>query len=331
MYFIFLTQLHGSSSIPKKSSFGTEQQMPQSPLFPQRAERKNSEFLKKMISSNAFDNSLLDSLTLSQNNFYDFKPASNITSPVKTETPSSSLPPILPTSFTPIKNLPSTLPSVGSLSLKTLPPLKCDSSKSSNSGDSRKGLNRASSPSSPGAVSSHTRIIDVDLSNMFKISGGPSGRGFVGLKNIGNSCYMNSVLQCLIATRSLIQVFFTGEFKRFLNPSNPLSTKGACASAFSDFISKILREENGVAVSPSSFKEIISKYSSQFAGTDQQDSQEFLAFLLDSLHEDLNQGLMVKGGVGFSCKSLPEWVKRNPSEKEEEEDQMVSDLVLYYS
>lgn len=36
------------------------------------------------------------------------------------------------------------------------------------------------------------------------------------------------------------------------------------------------------------FRESLVRFAPRFSGTDQQDSQEFLLFLLDGLHEDLN-------------------------------------------
>lgn len=39
---------------------------------------------------------------------------------------------------------------------------------------------------------------------------------------------------------------------------------------------------------PRSFKNCISNISEQFQGYDQQDSQEFVSFLIDGLHEELN-------------------------------------------
>ena len=41
-------------------------------------------------------------------------------------------------------------------------------------------------------------------------------------------------------------------------------------------------------ITPSAFKDIVGGCKSQFRGTEQQDSQEFLGFLLDCVHEDLN-------------------------------------------
>jgi ubiquitin carboxyl-terminal hydrolase 4/11/15 len=40
---------------------------------------------------------------------------------------------------------------------------------------------------------------------------------------------------------------------------------------------------------PRDFKKTIGRFASNFSGYGQQDSQEFLAFLLDGLHEDLNR------------------------------------------
>lgn len=46
---------------------------------------------------------------------------------------------------------------------------------------------------------------------------------------------------------------------------------------------------SGTAFSPRQFKSTIGRFNSAFSGYQQQDSQEFLAFLLDGLHEDLNR------------------------------------------
>ena len=42
-------------------------------------------------------------------------------------------------------------------------------------------------------------------------------------------------------------------------------------------------------IAPREFKTTIGRFAQQFSGTSQQDSQEFLAFLMDGLHEDLNK------------------------------------------
>lgn len=111
--------------------------------------------------------------------------------------------------------------------------------------------------------------------------------GLTGLKNVGNSCYQNATLQCLSATIPLAKFMLDGSYKKAINTVNPLGTQGALAEAFAHLL-KVMWSEQYTFVSPVTFREAISRFASTFRGYDQHDSQEFLAFLLDGLHEDLN-------------------------------------------
>lgn len=111
--------------------------------------------------------------------------------------------------------------------------------------------------------------------------------GLTGLKNVGNSCYMNSTLQCLSATIPLARFLLEGSYKRAINHVNPLGTQGALAEAFAQLV-RVMWSEQYTFVSPVTFREAITRFAPAFRGYDQHDAQEFLAFLLDGLHEDLN-------------------------------------------
>ncbi|KAF9512677.1 hypothetical protein BS47DRAFT_1382832 [Hydnum rufescens UP504] len=109
-----------------------------------------------------------------------------------------------------------------------------------------------------------------------------------GLKNLGNTCYMNSILQCLSATVPFARFFKDGRWKSAVNMMNPLGSKGHLAQAFSTIVSEMWRQEY-IYLSPTMFRKSICLHAPQFNGTHQHDSQEFLSFLLDGLHEDLNR------------------------------------------
>jgi len=66
-----------------------------------------------------------------------------------------------------------------------------------------------------------------------------------------------------------------------------LGTKGRLANEYYKFLSVVWNEHLPV-VSPNNIKEVISDFNSEFKGTEQHDSQEFLSCILDGLHEDLN-------------------------------------------
>ncbi|KAE8611761.1 hypothetical protein XENTR_v10012591 [Xenopus tropicalis] len=112
--------------------------------------------------------------------------------------------------------------------------------------------------------------------------------GLCGLSNLGNTCFMNSALQCLSNTPPLTRYFVTDEYKKEINRENPLGMKGEIAVAYAELIRQIWSGEHSY-VAPRMFKTQVGRFAPQFSGYQQQDSQELLAFLLDGLHEDLNR------------------------------------------
>ncbi|KAK4764233.1 hypothetical protein SAY87_013671 [Trapa incisa] len=126
-----------------------------------------------------------------------------------------------------------------------------------------------------------------DSVRILKSSGEAGSLGLTGLQNLGNTCFMNSALQCLAHTPKLVD-YFLGNYTKEINHGNPLGMDGEIALAFGDLLRK-LWEPGAAPLAPKTFKMKLARFAPQFSGFNQHDSQELLAFLLDGLHEDLNR------------------------------------------
>uniref|UniRef100_A0A672HYP4 Ubiquitin carboxyl-terminal hydrolase n=1 Tax=Salarias fasciatus TaxID=181472 RepID=A0A672HYP4_SALFA len=109
--------------------------------------------------------------------------------------------------------------------------------------------------------------------------------GLTGMKNIGNSCYMNAALQALSNCPPLTQFF--------LDCSGLVRTdkKPALCKSYQKLISELWHKKRPSYVVPTSLSHGIKLVNPMFRGYAQQDTQEFLRCLMDQLHEELKEPL----------------------------------------
>lgn len=125
-----------------------------------------------------------------------------------------------------------------------------------------------------------------------RLSGAGAGPGAcVGLSNLGNTCFMNSTLQCLFGVREILDYFCeaTKERSSLREKVGMGGTKGAIAPAFGDLVRRVRTASKASVVTPSAFLDRIKARDRKWGGMRQHDSQEFLQFLLNGLREECNR------------------------------------------
>uniref|UniRef100_I3M629 Ubiquitin carboxyl-terminal hydrolase n=1 Tax=Ictidomys tridecemlineatus TaxID=43179 RepID=I3M629_ICTTR len=108
-------------------------------------------------------------------------------------------------------------------------------------------------------------------------------RGLTGMKNLGNSCYMNAALQALSNCPPLTQFFLEcGGLVR-------TDKKPALCKSYQKLVSEVWHKKRPSYVVPTSLSHGIKLVNPMFRGYAQQDTQEFLRCLMDQLHEELKE------------------------------------------
>ena len=100
-----------------------------------------------------------------------------------------------------------------------------------------------------------------------------------GLRNLGNSCYINSIIQSLVSTELLIS--------RLAPTSRKQSFKLNGMSNELLFLSKELKSGKCGVISPTNFRRELIRANSEFDNKNQQDAHEAKLCVLDNMHQEL--------------------------------------------
>lgn len=161
------------------------------------------------------------------------------------------------------------------------------------------------------------------------------GKGYTGLQNLGNTCFINSCIQVLSHTYELTELLNKEDLEKHIKPNIP---ETHLTLEFRELI-KVMWSNNGV-LNPARFLHILQQVAAAkkkeiFTGFAQNDTTELLQFLIDCFHTSISRPKQFPeksprgGGGGGSapaeetiCKS----VEKFRSEQYEKEYSEIMDL-----
>ena len=113
--------------------------------------------------------------------------------------------------------------------------------------------------------------------------------GLIGLTNTENTCFMKSVLQCFSNTRAFHDYILRDEYSFDINTTSAM--KGVLIKAFAALMCDLWKrlDEADRVLTTAPFKAQLQRFGPRFIGSQQQEAQEFLRYLLKGLHEEVNR------------------------------------------
>ncbi|CAG2115717.1 unnamed protein product, partial [Medioppia subpectinata] len=137
------------------------------------------------------------------------------------------------------------------------------------------------------------------------------GTSITGLKNLGNTCYSNAVVQCLLNTTEFSS-FFSRNLK--INKNSKYGSNGELVMELAALFRHMAYPSFYTMLSAKDFRQAVSKHIKDFVPGAQQDSHEFLVKLFEKLHDDLNESTKwdvintgVSEGLSLDARAMKFW------------------------
>lgn len=118
-----------------------------------------------------------------------------------------------------------------------------------------------------------------------------TGKGLCGLINLGNKCFLNSILQCLFSTMSLTDYILSTQYLEDLTIENRRTKEHYLLMSYVTLVNNVY--DLNQLIKPKTFVENLSMFHRKYFSMNQQDSHECLLYILDILHKSISYPIEV--------------------------------------